>query len=1635
MRKKESLSIFLVALFLFSMISPTFILESRDAIPLANGRAMACTSDVCINEIIPNPNGYDNDTYPNGEWLELYNFGSSDVDLTGWSVSNSASKVLLFDSSSIIGYSSSNSQTWTISPGEYVVIARNGNSNFWLTNTQDVISLLDASSNTVDEASWGSSASSGVSYEEDSTNPSAHWIPTSQPTPGQQNSAGGPVTYIPADIVISEVMANPWPSLDNASYPGGEWIEVYNTGSAPVDLTGWSIVDAAGNTIDFDQDHLVGSTGTPESSTIRGGEYRLLAVNSTGAYGVLNNGVESITLKWPNGSNAQLVEWSSSVAGFSTYGAPTSTFWSSISSYPTPNATNAPSLSTIAQPSNDIIINEILPNATSEPDVFPDGEWIEIHNQGTTDIDLMGWSIIDGMGNTTYLDPGTLVFNATQGATIIQAGAYRIVQFSSDTRLWDEYNHIVLRDALSNDVDMAWYTTDYGQDIALERDANAANPWIPALWKTPGQPAPGSTPSSADLRFSEILPDGIGSDSQDFPNGEWIEIENFGSVDIDITDWKLQAAGRSFTLHEHNFPYQSDGLIPAGHVGLIALNGTSSFYLKHTSADTIVLVEPSGAVVDTASWNQTEEGKSLVRSNTSHAGLSSIIQPDMESFDFVKNPWATPNQVNPEWQNYVGSTSVEITEIYPYCPDSTTSPQEDWIEFHNVGTEEINLSRWQVMDSDGVYKFITSDNIWSNDSTNSTIVGADERVVVQLEPWFISGLGDSFQVLNPDHVGILEIQWDEVTECKSLARVNGNWTSMPWTTPGESEPDLTNLASYEDIKITRFMPDASTSVDADLEFIEISNTGTQFASLDGWTLRHTSASLTPYNTTIQSLLIAPESSVVLASDSASLAVYEDGTIYDISNVLNRTMFFSDSGAAIQLEDQDGNIADVIVYENGPVTTSGWEGISLVTPLSGMKNLIYVRGDGCEDFVDTNAASDWQIRWQLLGGSAHCGDREHTGTFAITPLIGPESGIHDVLSWINGAEESLHIHIYQFHSDVLAEALINAHERGVAITVIIDAGDSWWTDYELEQNKGIAVTLLQAGIDVKWFGTSSSDPYLFLHSKIGVRDSESVWIGSGNWKQSSLPAMGESGNREWGMILENDIFAQSVLEYLESDEEDGRIYLDDVSLDDMPDDWTFNQGVDLVGAITSPIQVDGTAELFVCPDDCIQSLVSMIEGAENEIILSLQYLDLDWSYGWGENPLITSLEQAASRGVSIRLILNGAYLDSDIQTSIDLFNEEWNATLGYDTAAIVMAPDELITKLHNKGAIIDGSQVLISSINWGDSALIRNREMGILLSSDTVADIYRSSWLLDWNRLSTDIDSDLDGMDDKWEEENGLHRTRRSVIGESFIESEDDPDNDGLPNLAEYQYNSNPLSADTDNDCIPDGLELQWAQAETRDSTTPSIDPHVAMTSSDANENGIDDGEEFGCDLSEINQFENTTNTTLSIDDDEDGVPNENDFCPSSPVDELVNSRGCTADQENELSVDEGQGSSDESNLMLYVMMASLVFVLGAFLAYQARKKNSEGIVEYIESEFDTSSELENSPPTVDQKSWVQPVLDGSLSETEDVSIETSSNIEDERQRLRGWSDEMIQEYLDQGWTIAQLVDYYENQVQNNADIT
>ncbi|MFO7991914.1 MAG: right-handed parallel beta-helix repeat-containing protein [Thermoplasmata archaeon] len=64
-------------------------------------------------------------------------------------------------------------------------------------------------------------------------------------------------------------------------------------------------------------------------------------------------------------------------------------------------------------------------------------------------------------------------------------------------------------------------------------------------------------------------------------------------------------------------------------------------------------------------------------------------------------------------------------------------------------------------------------------------------------------------------------------------------------------------------------------------------------------------------------------------------------------------------------------------------------------------------------------------------------------------------------------------------------------------------------------------------------------------------------------------------------------------------------------------------------------------------------------------------------------------------------------------------------------------------------------------------------------------------------MNNDTDNDGDGMDDKWEIENGLNPRDPSDV-------EKDPDDDGLTNLQEYEEGTDPNDPDTDGDGLLDG---------------------------------------------------------------------------------------------------------------------------------------------------------------------------------------------------------------------------------------
>jgi hypothetical protein len=53
-------------------------------------------------------------------------------------------------------------------------------------------------------------------------------------------------------------------------------------------------------------------------------------------------------------------------------------------------------------------------------------------------------------------------------------------------------------------------------------------------------------------------------------------------------------------------------------------------------------------------------------------------------------------------------------------------------------------------------------------------------------------------------------------------------------------------------------------------------------------------------------------------------------------------------------------------------------------------------------------------------------------------------------------------------------------------------------------------------------------------------------------------------------------------------------------------------------------------------------------------------------------------------------------------------------------------------LHNKGIVVDGEKTLVSSINWATGSVIHNREAGVIIENERVAEYYTRLFYYDWN---------------------------------------------------------------------------------------------------------------------------------------------------------------------------------------------------------------------------------------------------------------------------------------------------------------
>lgn len=230
------------------------------------------------------------------------------------------------------------------------------------------------------------------------------------------------------NVVINEFLANSEP-------PQEDFIELYNHGAQPVDLSGAYLSDSR----DTNKYRIPDDTILPA----RGFLSITVSTNTTGF--ALNAGGERIFLV--NAAQTRVidvVDFEAQAAGVASGrypdGAPTLRPLAS----PTSGTTNAPHFI------HDIVINELMFNPISGSD---DDEYVELHNRGGVTVDVSHWRLTAGV---SYRIPSN---------TVITAGGFLVIA-KDKTNLFAKYSQL---NATNTVGDFGGSLANGGERVALAR--------------------------------------------------------------------------------------------------------------------------------------------------------------------------------------------------------------------------------------------------------------------------------------------------------------------------------------------------------------------------------------------------------------------------------------------------------------------------------------------------------------------------------------------------------------------------------------------------------------------------------------------------------------------------------------------------------------------------------------------------------------------------------------------------------------------------------------------------------------------------------------------------------------------------------------------------------------------------------------------------------------------------------------------------------------------------------------------------------------------------------------------------------------------------------------------------------------
>lgn len=211
------------------------------------------------------------------------------------------------------------------------------------------------------------------------------------------------------------------------------------------------------------------------------------------------------------------------------------------------------------------------------------------------------------------------------------------------------------------------------------------------------------------------------------------------------------------------------------------------------------------------------------------------------------------------------------------------------------------------------------------------------------------------------------------------------------------------------------------------------------------------------------------------------------------------------------------------------------------------------------------------------------------TVAPETFVGPTGLQARLTALIDGAITKLDIHMYLWTVRALADRVVAAKNRGVAVRIILDP--------DSPGNDAVRPTLMNGNVPTR----NATPLYTFSHAKYMVIDGNRVVIMSNNF---NVDAMSEE--RNYGLVGR-----------------DPKDVADAQALFDM--DWAIAGGEPAMPADIS------CTRLIVSPNNAKARIVELIEGAKQTLEIEVMYLS--------EDTVRMAIGTAKTRGVEVRVILS------------------------------------------------------------------------------------------------------------------------------------------------------------------------------------------------------------------------------------------------------------------------------------------------------------------------------------------------------------------------------------------------------------